>query len=155
MYSFKKLDNNNEYLFMYDGKQIKFRRVVEDAKKLESINAIATMKAIEYLGKQGYTIDNNPYIVEREENGKLIRDESNWNYIVNTLKEQATAEVFQEIIEDKLQMNLETLVNEVLKANINDEADLQNKLVKFMQDFFIILKTGEVETKTQTPIRKD
>jgi hypothetical protein len=155
MYRFKKLDNNDEYLLIADDKQIKFKRVVEDAKKLESINALATMKAIEYVAKQGYTMDNNPYIVERKENGKIIRDESNWNYIINVMKEQATGEIIQDIIKDKLQMDLETLLTKVLKADINNEEDIKEKTFNFMKDFMYIIKNGEVEEEQKTPIRNN
>jgi hypothetical protein len=155
MYKFKKLDNNNEFLLTYDDKQIKFRRIVNDAKKLESINAVATMKAIEELSKQGYTIDNNPYIVERTENGKIIRDESNWNYILKLMTDQATAEIFQEMIADKLNITLEQLVTDVLKVDMNDQADIEKKTLDFMTKFITIIKTGEVEDNQTTPIRNN
>lgn len=155
MYKFKKLDNNNEFLLTYDDKQIKFRRIVDDAKKLESINAVATMKAIGELSKQGYTIDNNPYIVERTENGKIIRDESNWNYILKLMTDQATAEIFQEMIADKLNITLEQLVTDVLKVDINNQADIEKKTLDFMTKFITIIKTGEVEDNQTTPIRNN
>lgn len=155
MYKFKKLDNNNEFLLTYDDKQIKFKRIVEDAKKLESINAVATIKALAELSKQGYTIDNNPYIVERVENGKTIRDESNWNYIIKLMTDQATAEIFQEMIQDKLGLSLEQLVTNVLKVDINNQADIERKTLDFMTKFITIIKTGEVEDSQATPIRNN
>lgn len=150
MYSFKKLDNNDEFLLLYNKKQIKFKRTVKTAQRLQSLDSEARFRVIQKISEMGYTIDNNPFIVEKQEGSKTIRDESNFNYLIEQEKQFAMAEIIADIVKDTIGMEFDSLILE-LGINPTDEKEI----VKFTSDFIYIIKNGEVFGTKKTPSTND
>lgn len=150
MYKFKKLDNNDEFLLSYEKgtekKEIKFKRTIKSAQRLQSLDSEARFKVIQKITEMGYTIDNNPFIVTRTEGSKTYKDESNFNYLIEQEKQFAMAEIISDIMKDTLEMDFEKVIEE-LGIMPTDE----NKIVKFTSDFMYIIKNGEVFGTQKTP----
>lgn len=154
MYSFKKLDNNDEFILMYEQKnekkQIKFQRTIKTAQRLQSIDSEARFRVIQKISEMGYTIDNNPFIVVKKEGSKTIRDESNFNYLIEQEKQFAMAEIIAAIVKDTLGMEFDSLIVEI-GLNPLSEKDI----AKFAADFMYIIKNGEVYGTEKTPSSKN
>ena len=69
MYKFKKIDGD-KFTLLYEKdnvkKQIEFTRTVKQANRLQSIDSEARFKVMAELTKQGYTMDNNPFVIEKK-----------------------------------------------------------------------------------------
>ena len=147
MYKFKKLDNNDEFMLMYGkDKSIKFKRTIKTAQRLQSIDSEARFKVFQELSAQGYTVDNNPFIVEKKEGSKTIRDESNFNYIIEQTKNDLVQKITMEIIGDMFNMDFEKLVQEV-----GLEEKSMAEVEKFFYELAYIIKTGEIYAAKKTP----
>lgn len=148
MYSFKKLDNNDEFVLIYDKKEIKFKRTVKIAQRLQSLDSEARFRVIKKISEMGYTMDNNPFIITRTEGSKTYKDESNFNYLIEQEKQFAMAEIVSEIIKDTFGMEFDNLINE-LGILVTDE----QRIAKFASEFMYIIRNGEVFGTTKTPSR--
>lgn len=150
MYRFKKLDNNDEFMLMYnkgeEKKEIKFRRTVKTAQRLQSLDSEARFRVIKKISEMGYTMDNNPFIVTKTEGSKTYKDESNFNYLIEQEKQFAMAEIMADIVKDTLGMDFDKLITE-LGIELTD----QDGIVKFVSDFMFIIKNGEVTGTQKTP----
>lgn len=147
MYKFKKLDNNDEFMLMYEkDKSIKFKRTIKTAQRLQSIDSEARFRVIQKISEMGYTMDNNPFIVIKKEGSKTIRDESNFNYLIEEEKNQAMATIISEIIEDTTKYTLDDILIEigVNPSNVDD-------VLKFTTEFMYIIRNGEVFGTKKTP----
>ena len=154
MYNFKKLDNNDEFILMYEKgkekKEIKFKRTIKTAQRLQSLDSESRFRVIQKISEMGYTIDNNPFIVEKKEGSKTIRDESNFNYLIEQEKQVAMAEIIADIIKDTMGISFDEILNE-LGINLNDKEGI----VKFTSEFMYIISNGEVFGTEKTPSRKN
>jgi predicted CoA-binding protein len=152
MYKFKKLDNNDEFLLSYEkeGKQkeIKFKRTIKTAQRLQSLDSEARFRVIQKISEMGYTIDNNPFIVTKTEGSKTYRDESNFNYLIEQEKQFAMAEIIADIIKECLGLEFDQVLFE-LNISSTDEKEV----AKFASDFMYIIKNGEVFGTEKTPSR--
>lgn len=150
MYKFKKLDNADEFMLMYEKgekkKSIKFKRTVKTAQRLQSLDSEARFRVIRKISEMGYTMDNNPFIVTRTEGSKTYKDESNFNYLIEQEKQFAMAEIIADIVKDTLGKDFDNLVVE-LGISPTDEKEI----VKFTSDFMYIIKNGEVFGTQKTP----
>ena len=150
MYKFKKLDNNDEFLLMYDKgqekKQIKFKRTIKTAQRLQSLDSEARFRVVKKISEMGYTMDNNPFIVTRTEGSKTYKDESNFNYLIDQEKQFAMAEIIADIVKDTIGMEFDNLVTELGILSTDEKA-----IVKFTSDFMYIIKNGEVFGIEKTP----
>lgn len=147
MYSFKKV-NEDEFILNYDEKEIKFKRTIKIAQRLQSLDSEARFKVIQKISEMGYTMDNNPFIVTRTEGSKTYKDESNFNYLIEQEKHLAMAEIVSEIIKDTFEMEFDVLIIE-LGISPTDE----NAIAKFTSEFMYIIKNGEVFGTKKTPSR--
>lgn len=149
MYKFKKIDGD-KFTLLYEKdnvkKQIEFTRTVKQANRLQSIDSEARFKVMAELTKQGYTMDNNPFVIEKKEGNKTIRDESNLNYLINQERENVAGQIIIEIIEDTFSMKLEDFVNEI-GLDYHD----QEQATKFIEEFTFILREGETKDTVKTP----
>lgn len=148
MYKFSKV-NEDEFKLEYKDKVINFKRDVETAKRIQSIDSEAFMMAIADLSKQGYTMANNPYIVTRKEGNKEIVDESNWNYIVDKKKEEATILIMDELFVKCLNFHMTDLFYDI-GFDLNQNDDL-NKIAEFEEEFILIMTQGKIKGEKQTP----
>lgn len=149
MYKFKKLDNDN-FILMYEKgqekKNIKFKRTIKTAQRLQSLDSEARFRVIRKISEMGYTMDNNPFIVTRTEGSKTYRDESNFNYLIEQEKQYAMAEIIADIVKDTLGMEFDNLVIELGISATDEQA-----IVKLTSDFMYIIKNGEVFGTQKTP----
>lgn len=149
MYKFKKIDGD-KFTLMYEKnkekKQIEFTRTIKSANRLQSIDSEARFRVMKDLTEQGYTIDNNPFVVVKKEGNKTIRDESNLNYLIEQEKEKVSGEIIVEIMEDTFNMKIDDFVKEI-GLNLNN----QEKTTEFIQEFAFILRNGETSDTVKTP----
>lgn len=150
MYKFKKLDNNDEFILMYnkgeEKKEITFKRTIKTAQRLQSLDSEARFRVIKKISEMGYTMDNNPFIVTRTEGSKTYKDESNFNYLIEQEKQYAMAEIIADIVKNTLGVEFDTLVIELGISPTDEQA-----IVKFTSDFMYIIKNGEVFGAKKTP----
>ena len=147
MYKFERI-NEDEFNLDFNGKKYKIKRDVEIAKRIQSIDSEAFMLAMQDLTNQGYTAQNNPYIVERIVDGKEIIDESNWNFIIDTKKKEATVLIVNDIF--KRLFNLQ-MVDFFIINGVDLENDKDNIVENFETDLIILLTRGEIRGETKTP----
>ena len=148
MYKFTKL-NEDEFKLEYNQRTMKFKRTVETAQRIQSID-----RAVADLSKQGYTMANNPYIVTRKVGNKEIVDESNWNYIVEKKKEEATILILDEIFVKLLNFHMNDLFIDMgIDLNTATEEQLET-IEKFETDFILILTQGIIRGEEKTPSTK-
>ena len=149
MYKFKKIDGD-QFSLIYEKnkekKQIEFKRTVKNVSRLQSIDSEARFRVLKELTEKGYTIDNNPFIVEKQEGNKTVRDESNFNYLITQEKETTTVLILGEIIKDIFGMDFDKLIEEI-GENPQDE----KAIIDFIQEFGYILKNGETSDTDKTP----
>lgn len=146
MYKFKKLDLNDEFMLSYNKKQIKFKRTVKTAQRLQSIDSEARFKVIKKITDMGYTMENNPFIVTKTEGNKTYKDESNFNYLIEQEKQYAMAEIIAEIVKDTIGMEFDDLI-----VDMGIDPNDADALLKFTTDFMYIIKNGEVFGTKKTP----
>lgn len=149
MYKFKKIDGD-KFTLIYEKekekKQIEFTRTVKSASRLQSIDSEARFRVMKELTEKGYTMDNNPFIIEKTEGNKTIRDESNLNYLIEKEKETTTAIIISEIVEETFGISFDNLIPEI-GENPQDE----KAVFDFIQKFLFILRNGETEETVKTP----
>lgn len=126
---------------LLETKQIPFKRTVEIAQRLQSINADAREKMFFELNKKGRT--KNDYIIQRTNpDGTIVYDETNYREMENEYLNEARLVAINDITKIMLGMDIASILNE-LKISTEDQASL------FSQKFFTILnKAGEKEDKT-------
>lgn len=122
-------------------KQIPFRRTIEVAQKLQSINADAREQMFFDLTKKGRT--KNDYILTKHNpDGTIVYDETNYREMESQYLNEARLIAVNDITKTMLGMDIGTVLDEI-KATTEDQAYL------FTQKFFTILnKVGEKEDNT-------
>jgi hypothetical protein len=150
MYKFIKI-NEDEFKLEYDKRTITFKRDVETAQRIQSIDSEAFMMALADLSKQGYTVQNNPYIVTKKVGNKEIVDESNWNYIIDKKKEEATVLIMDELFVKCLNFHMKDLFYDMgINLDTASEEDL-NTIAEFETEFILIMTQGKLLNEEQTP----
>ncbi len=149
MYKFKKIDGD-KFSLIYEKdkekKQIEFTRSVQMASRLQAIDSEARFKVMMELSRQGFTIDNNPFVIIKQEGNKTIRDESNLNYLIKNETQTMAGKIIIEIIEDTFKLSYDNLFKEIgIDPNDADE------IMKFNQEFINIIKNGETSDTKRTP----
>lgn len=149
MYKFKKIDGD-KFTLMYEKnkekKQIKFTRTVKTANRLQAIDSEARFRVMKQITEQGYTIDNNPFVVIKKEGNKTIRDESNLNYLIEKEKETTSVIIITEIVEDTFKMKFDDLIPEIGIKPTDEKG-----IIEFIQEFAFILRNGETSDTAKTP----
>ena len=150
MYKFSRI-GEDEFQLEYKDRKIKFKRDVETAKRIQAIDSEAFMMAVADLSKMGYTVQNNPYIVTRKEGNKEIVDESNWNYIVDKKKEEATVLIIDELFAKLLNLHMNDLFL-YMGIDVNTAThDEMNLVEQFETDFILIITQGVIRGEQKTP----
>ena len=143
-YEFKEisLDNYELHYTNKDGekKVIPFKRTVALAKKLQSADANARMKLMEYMTERGKT--KNDYIIERHEGEKIIRDETNYRELETQFIQSEAIQLADEMYKELFNMGLAELIVD-MGVNENDGEKIQ--------EFGIELREILVNGKTKTP----
>lgn len=150
MYKFSRI-GEDEFQLEYKDRIIKFKRDVETAKRIQAIDSEAMMLALADLSKQGYTMANNPYIVTRKEGNKEIVDESNWNYIIDRKKEEASTLIIDELFVKCLNFHMNDLFYD-MGINLNTATEEQlNTIAEFETEFILIMTQGIIRGEKKTP----
>ena len=143
-YEFKEitLDTYELHYTNKDGKEkvIPFKRTVEIAQKLQSADADARLEMLEYLQSKGKTKED--LIIERHENGKTIRDETNYREFEASFIERKQIELAIELYKSLFGVELTDLY---IDMGITDKD--QDKI----QEFSIELRNILINGKTKTP----
>lgn len=143
-YEFKEisLDNYELHYKNKDGieKVIPFKRTVELASKIQSGDANARIKLFEYLTKLGKT--KNDYIIEKNVDGKIVRDETNYRELESSFIEKEQIELAMEIYKELFKMEL---------IDLYIDMGLTDKDQEKVQEFSIELRNILINGKTKTP----
>lgn len=138
----------DEYELKYtnkDGKEVvkPFKRTVELASKLQSGDAQARMELFSYLTKNGMTKDD--FIIKKEENGKIIYDETNYREFETSFITNKQFEIAMNIYKDLFGMDFAELL---LDMGLSDKtaSDFNDKIVPFSTELREILLNGKVKT---------
>lgn len=149
-YSFKEL-NLDEYELHYtnkDGKEVikPFKRTVSLANKLQSGDADARMELFDYLTKMGKT--KNDFIIKKEENGKIVYDESNYREFESSFIIRKQYEIAMKIYEELFNMDFPSLL---LDMGLSEETaeDFTSKIEQFSNELREILINGKVKTPSK------
>lgn len=150
-YSFKEL-NLDEYELHYtnkDGKEVikPFKRTVSLANKLQSGDADARMELFDYLTKMGKT--KNDFIIKKEENGKIVYDETNYREFESSFIIRKQYEIAMKIYEELFNMDFPSLL---LDMGLSEETaeDFTSKIEQFSNELREILINGKVKTPSTT-----
>lgn len=153
-YEFKTVNlDNYELHYKKDNQEIvkPFKRTVELASKLQSVDADARFKMFEYLTKN--VKSKQDLIVERkDENGKIIVDESNYREFEANFVLQAQYEMAKELYMTLFGMTLEEII---IELNLTEQeaylfgGKVRELLINGVQDDKIPCKT-EVESVSPT-----
>lgn len=135
------LEYEKEESGLVETKKIPFRRSIDTAKKLQSINADARERMYADLTAKGKT--KNDYVIQRKNpDGTILYDETNYREMEANYLNEARLVAINEITKQMLGMPIDMLLLE-LKITTEDQATL------FSQKFFTILnKAGEKDDKT-------
>lgn len=150
-YEFKEIGLDDYELHYTDkeGKEkvIPFKRTVKLAKELQSVEANAKMKLMEYLTQIGKT--KNDFIIEREENGKIIRDETNWRELEKEYLDNQRLLSINEIYKQLFNMELAELI---IDMNVSEkDGETYNQFSLELGD---IILNGKVKTPSVQEIKE-
>ena len=145
MYKFSKV-KDDEFLIEHEETKIEFKRTIKTAQRLQGLDSEARFKVMQKISQMGYTMDNNPFIVEKKEGSKVYRDESNFNYLIEEEKKITMAEIVSDIVLETTKHGLDDLVR-LLGIDATNEIEI----AKFASEFMYIIKTGEVFGTEKTP----
>lgn len=150
-YEFKEIGLDDYELHYTDkeGKEkvIPFKRTVKLAKELQSVEANAKMKLMEYLTQIGKT--KNDFIIEREENGKIIRDETNYRELEKEYLDNQRLLSINEIYKQLFNMELAELI---IDMNVSEKDG--EKYNQFSLELGDIILNGKVKTPSIQEIKE-
>lgn len=134
----------DEYELKYktkDGeKAIPFKITNEIATELSSIVKNANMKMYADMNKNGLT--KNDFIIKREEKGKVIYDETNFNEFQDKYIKLEEALILNNIIEKLFKMNIKDLFEEMGVLSLPEDKQ-QVALLKFSTKLGEIIRGEE------------
>lgn len=143
----KSLDEYELHYINKDGKEVikPFKRTVELASKLASADKDARMELFTYLTSIGKT--KNDFIIKKEENGKIIYDESNYREFENTFLTNKALEIAIKLYENLFQMDFTDLVID-MGLSENDAEAWSNFNVE-LHDIIVNGKVKNPSTKSK------
>ena len=143
MYQFKKI-NDDEYCLISDNKEFPFKRTVDIAKEMQSIDMITTVKVAEFLAERGETYDNTKLRVERIEGNNTIIDESNLRMIEKKAKDIATTEVLNKVYKRLFNKSIAEMLKELDITNVGNY--FLNKLSSGQDIFKLIIEKPKIKS---------
>lgn len=124
-----------------EDKEIPFRRTIEIARRIQSVNAEAREEMLSHLTKIGKT--SNDFIITRVNgDGTTTYDETNYHALENSYLETTGAKIIDDITKITLGMNIEAILKEL---NLTKKEDVELFTKKFLT---ILNKAGEKEDNT-------
>ena len=141
-YEFKELslDNYELHYVSKDGKKkvLSFKRTIELAQKLQSADANARLKMLDYLTKLGKT--KNDLIIEKIENGKIIVDETNYREFEANFIQKEALELLVDIFKTLFNGTPDEIMLDMGVENHQEEA------LNFVEELRDLLINGKVKT---------
>jgi hypothetical protein len=124
-----------------------FKRTVALASKLQNTEADARIKMFEYLVEKGKTKEN--FIIEKkDENGKIVRDETYYREFESHFILEAQLKTIREIYQTLFGMTMEQLIEDIGFDNGNDTFIFGTKLRE-------LLINGKCEDKTPSEVENE
>ena len=150
-YEFKEIGLDDYELHYTDkeGKEkvIPFKRTVKLAKELQSVEAAARLKLMEFLTQIGKT--KKDFIIERVQDGKMVVDETNWRELEKQFLDEQRLVSINEIYKQLFNMEIAELI---LDMNVqNDDGDKYNQFSLELGD---IILNGKVKTPSIQEIKE-
>ena len=143
-YEFKEtsLDNYELHYIDKNGKEkvIPFKRTVKLASRIQSAEADARFKMMEYLVSKGKTKDD--YIIEKKVDGKIIRDESLYREFEASFIDNERLNLSMELYRELFNMGADELL---IDMGINESN------MKELEAFSTELRSILIDGKTKTP----
>ena len=150
-YEFKEvgLDDYELHYTDKEGKEkvIPFKRTVKLAKELQSVEATARLKLMEFLTQIGKT--KKEFIIERLQDWKMVVDETNWRELEKQFLDEQRLVSINEIYKQLFNMEIAELI---LDMNVqNDDGDKYNQFSLELGD---IILNGKVKTPSIQEIKE-
>ena len=150
-YEFKEIGLDDYELHYTDkeGKEkvIPFKRTVKLAKELQSVEATARLKLMEFLTQIGKT--KKDFIIERVVDGKMVVDETNWRELEKQFLDEQRLVSINEIYKQLFNMEIAELI---LDMNVqNDDGEKYNQFSLELGD---IILNGKVKTPSIQEIKE-
>lgn len=142
------LDNYELHYISKNGeKRIRpFKRTIELASKIESGDANARFKLYEELTKMGKTKED--FIIERKEDGKIIRDETNYRELEMNFINQEMALIALEVYKKLFGIELPDLLNDM--GILDNEVEVS----RFSRELREVLINGKSKTPSIQEIKE-
>lgn len=121
-------NGTDDYTLKYKDKELNFKSDISIMKDMQSISKRARVKMVTDLAKQGVSLKD--FTIEKKENGKTYYDSSNKTELEKAYIEEETANVFNEVIEKKFNMDLLTLIQDIGLTDSNDVEKFSTDLVQ-------------------------
>lgn len=136
MYKFEKIDNDTYKLIIND-KEYTFKRTIDIAKELQSIDMYTTYYLADFLADRGETLDNTKLRVEIKKGNQTIVDESNLNAVKEQARNLAYYDILNKIFKKTIGFNYLDLLKE-----INIDTSDSKGIEQFVTDFTQVLLNG-------------
>ena len=122
IFKIEKLDEDNyKVVSLVNGAEIPFKKNVELARRMQSVNANARLKMITWMKEAGIT--KNDLIDKIEKNGKIIYDETTYRTIEQGFIQDESTELGLELYKILFNKTVTELITELgFTANNEDEA---------------------------------
>ena len=142
MYRFEKI-NEDTYKLITDDKEFTFTRTIDLVRELQKVDMYTTSYIADMLAERGETFENTKLIVQHQEGGKTIVDESNLKALKEQARNLATYDVMNNIFNKIFGVGYIELIR-TLKIDVNNTNEVQ----KFVTDITNVLISG---IKDNTP----
>lgn len=119
-------NGTDDYSLKYKDKEIKFNSNVNIVKKMQEVNRLARLKMVKDLAKENMTIKD--LTKEIKQDGKTYYDNSSKEELEKAYIDELSSEVFLEIVEEMLGMELTTLLTEIGLTDEKEISDFSTQL---------------------------
>ncbi len=122
IFKIEKLDEDNyKVVSLVNGVEIPFKKNVELARRIQSVNANARLKMIKWMKENGYT--KNDLIDKIEKKGKIVYDETTYRTIEQGFIQDESTELGLELYKILFNKTVTELITELgFTADNEDEA---------------------------------
>lgn len=141
----KTLDEYELHYTNKEGKEVvkPFKRTVALATKIQSADAESRMELYSYLTSMGKTKDD--FIIKKEENGKIIYDETNYRAFENDFLLRKSYEIITKIYQELFGVNFEDLLID-MGLSVETANEFKDGIEHFSNELRELLLNGKVKT---------
>lgn len=124
IFKIEKLDEDNyKVVSLVNGAEIPFKKNVELARRIQSVNANARLKMIKWMKENNIT--KNELIDKVEKNGKVIYDETNYRTIEQGFIQDESVQLGLELYEILFNKTVTELITELGFTSDNEDEALR------------------------------